>query len=55
MPQGGTNMSTLDGFVEQAKQFVQQTFPGAILLESRQVYKHQECQFAGPERAMQCG
>ena len=29
-------MTTLDGYVEQAKQFVQQTFPGAIVLESRQ-------------------
>ena len=34
--QNSTNMTTLDGYVEQAKQFVQQTFPGAVLEESRQ-------------------
>jgi hypothetical protein len=36
-PNGATNMTTLDGYVEQAKLFVQQTFPGATVLESRQV------------------
>jgi hypothetical protein len=37
--QNGANMTTLDGYVEQAKVFVQQTFPGAMLEESRQVYE----------------
>lgn len=36
--QTGAHMTSLEGYVEQAKLFVQQTFPGAMLEESRQVW-----------------